>query len=580
MSAVPWSDAVAEADLHIDADLPTGAMATTSTRVSYSDAARDPAVESSSLPDDDLNVIDERTAALLGRRPPLHRSTFERDNFSFDNTLPDRPRTAYFFLGDTDISTDDIFSEIGTHGILPADVKCLQRNPAGHTYITFTSDHLRNVFLKNSAFVSRRRASNYNLLPGARRVYVAVFDAPYELSNEAIAHRLAPYGEIESHRRASIQNRPDVYNGNRTFYFRRLQKHIPSFMRFGKFLVRIKYPGQHSTCRKCHLYDHQAKDCPNIVCYNCDDIGHTCKNCPHSEKCLICRSTDHRAYHCPFSWRRRLPDFEDDSDADEDLPPPPPPMDLSAAGPDPSRTADPVSPSAVDPAPSSSSSSAPSGSTSTGSSSSSSSAPSQFSSSQPADLPSQDSPATISDSALVAAVSDAELISAAAVPVSGIPVPIVPATGIPVRGVPVRDVPVSSAVVSLPVSAESSPPDDLASQSLFSQEPSSSQAIPPTPVPVDPDPPDTVSADVPMTTNNAGDDDNSTPVSQATVRSDDSFTTTVQSHLAAIATAFRASRIPRTKRLAPINPNSGPPARKSTTPAPPSTRKRSSKSKT
>lgn len=178
MSAVPWSDAVAEADLHIDADLPTGAMATTSTRVSYSDAARDPAVESSSLPDDDLNVIDERTAALLGRRPPLHRSTFERDNFSFDNTLPDRPRTAYFFLGDTDISTDDIFSEIGTHGILPADVKCLQRNPAGHTYITFTSDHLRNVFLKNSAFVSRRRASNYNLLPGARRVYVAVLTRP------------------------------------------------------------------------------------------------------------------------------------------------------------------------------------------------------------------------------------------------------------------------------------------------------------------------------------------------------------------------------------------------------------------
>lgn len=72
-------------------------METVSTHILYSDAAGDPDVESSSILDDDLNVIDKRTSALLGRRPPLNRSTFERDNFSFDNTLPDRPRTAYFF---------------------------------------------------------------------------------------------------------------------------------------------------------------------------------------------------------------------------------------------------------------------------------------------------------------------------------------------------------------------------------------------------------------------------------------------------------------------------------------------------
>ena len=82
-------------------------------------------------------------------------------------------------------------------------------------------------------------------------------------------------------------------------------------------------------CRKCHLFDHEAKDCPNIVCFNCDETGHTCKDCPAPEMCLICRSCDHHAYHCPFSCRRRLPpDPEDNDDADDAFPPPSPPVDL------------------------------------------------------------------------------------------------------------------------------------------------------------------------------------------------------------------------------------------------------------
>lgn len=71
MSSLSWSDAVDSAD----DDLHTDPMETASAHVSYSDAAHEPD-ECSSIPDDDLNVIDEHTSALLGCRPPLSRSTF------------------------------------------------------------------------------------------------------------------------------------------------------------------------------------------------------------------------------------------------------------------------------------------------------------------------------------------------------------------------------------------------------------------------------------------------------------------------------------------------------------------------
>lgn len=188
-------------------------------------------------------ILDEHTAQFLGRRPPLVHSTFERDNFHRLNTLPERPCSAYFFLYD-DISSDEIFKELRSHGIQSSAVHCLQRNPTGHTYIIFTTDQERNYFLKKSSFVAHRKAS-YNIPGGStRRTFVAVYDAPFELSNEAIAHRLAPYGKIDSHQFSVMQNHPGIYNGNRTFVFTPLRKHIPSFMQFGKFLLRIKYPGQ------------------------------------------------------------------------------------------------------------------------------------------------------------------------------------------------------------------------------------------------------------------------------------------------------------------------------------------------
>ena len=75
----------------------------------------------------------------------------------------------------------------------------------------------------------------------------------------------------------------------------------------------------------------------------------------------------------------------------------------------------------------------------------------------------------VSDSSLAAAASDAELISAADVPVSSTPVPVVPAASTSVCDVPVPGVPVPSAAVSPPASLVPSSSSELFRLLLFLQ---------------------------------------------------------------------------------------------------------------
>ena len=78
-------------------------------------------------------------------------------------------------------------------------------------------------------------------------------------------------------------------------------------MRFGRKLLKIKHEGQVPTCRKCHLPDHVARACPNVVCFNCDQLGHTFSTKDHT-KCSICN----HSIDCRMSWWRRpaLADIE------------------------------------------------------------------------------------------------------------------------------------------------------------------------------------------------------------------------------------------------------------------------------
>ena len=92
-----------------------------------------------------------------------------------------------------------------------------------------------------------------------------------------------------------------VFNGLRHY---RVRAHyaILSYLRFGKFQINMFYDGQTPSCRKCNCLGHKAAECINTVCFNCDGLGHVSKECIRPMYCCICKSGQHLACTCPFSW--------------------------------------------------------------------------------------------------------------------------------------------------------------------------------------------------------------------------------------------------------------------------------------
>lgn len=68
---------------------------------------------------------------------------------------------------------------------------------------------------------------------------------------------------------------------------------------------------------KCGSPDDLARECDNTFCFNCDTTGHTAKDCTQDMRCCICKSTEHRAIDCPFSWYRRPTTYQSDPPSED-----------------------------------------------------------------------------------------------------------------------------------------------------------------------------------------------------------------------------------------------------------------------
>ena len=131
--------------------------------------------------------------------------------------------------------------------------------------------------------------------------FINIYDAPHALPDSEIISRLAPYGEVISHRCGRFHKPEGVLNGIR-HYRVRLQQPIPSYLRFGKHLIVVKYDTQAETSRRCNGYSHYARSCRHTVCFNCDEVGHLSKDCPSRTLCAICRSPAHKAITLQHSY--------------------------------------------------------------------------------------------------------------------------------------------------------------------------------------------------------------------------------------------------------------------------------------
>lgn len=242
---------------------------------------------------------ERKTPAVLNRR----LTAFEREHFLDENVTPDRPCTATFKT-EKYMPASELFTALDAEHFPAASIRCLQRRPNGQVLVTFCNPEWRKAFLKKSSFISRYNELGVIDDSDEPLTYLNIYDAPYELPDMAIIDRLKPYCEVLSHRRGKHLGFTAVNNGLR-HYRVRIKYAVPSFLRFGKFLVRLSHDGQEQTCRKCNQRGHFANSCENTVCFNCDSLGHISRECLKKVKCCICKSERHLARDCVYSWYRQ-----------------------------------------------------------------------------------------------------------------------------------------------------------------------------------------------------------------------------------------------------------------------------------
>ena len=223
---------------------------------------------------------------------------FERRNFGFDNITPGRPLTAYFSAGYF-IDSKAVFDKLAELGIPRESIVCLQRRPSRDMLITFKDEETKNKFVSRVT-VRFRDSSSIIDDEDMPLTFLNVYDAPHELPDEALVHRLSEYCSVFSTRRGKFP-KSHAFNGMR-HYRVRIIKPLPSFLRFGKFLVRLSHDGQQHTCRRCNRAGHFANECQNLFCFNCEELGHEARDCEDLVHCCICKSTEHVARRCRFSW--------------------------------------------------------------------------------------------------------------------------------------------------------------------------------------------------------------------------------------------------------------------------------------
>ena len=194
------------------------------------------------------------------------------------------PRGLFEVNQTSENSVKDIFQDLRNIGRPAHGVKCLHRVSNGRFCINFGKKNYRNTFAKKSSFTPHFTNGRPQLSTSSNLVYIAAYYTPSEVADEAQespkpVRRCTFFSSLQASDHAQY-----FFNGIRVFGTE-ISKPVPSFLRFGRYLVRLKHKGQTRICRKCSRPGHQARTCPNILCCNCEELGNMTDSCPEEVHC-------------------------------------------------------------------------------------------------------------------------------------------------------------------------------------------------------------------------------------------------------------------------------------------------------
>ena len=189
----------------------------------------------------DVNYVTEESYASRAARTADSSSRVNQNVNSVNNKLPGGPGTA-FFTPNNSRNASSVFEALDKGKINEKDILCLHRRQGGDVQITFRTRALKEKFL---ALNSIRIDNGIHALQDVDKplTFLTVYDAPYELPDLAIIKRLEPYCEVKHSRRGRYSLKPSVCNGLRHCRVR-IVRPVPSYLRFGPFLVQLRHEGQ------------------------------------------------------------------------------------------------------------------------------------------------------------------------------------------------------------------------------------------------------------------------------------------------------------------------------------------------
>lgn len=129
-----------------------------------------------------------------------------------------------------------------------------------------------------------------DLVEKVRRVtHVSILNLDDRCPEEKIVQFMQQYGEIDKVIYHKYNFGYQLFSGKILVHLKFFENaYIPRLSEIDGFRCFVIYTGQPETCNVCNSSNHLRKDCPDLKCRNCDEIGHFSRSCPKSPRCKQC----------------------------------------------------------------------------------------------------------------------------------------------------------------------------------------------------------------------------------------------------------------------------------------------------